>query len=168
MTDLNPTSFLTVKRTIVQEERYRSEIERLRDQNSKLRARIGSISAESSPEPSISHTGSWMDEGNDITPASTVPWNPMTGHFPMQDNCMLFGPNGFSDPSFVEGKLSPSSSPRSDCDSTSQHDEVDISNMKSEDCSSLSHKPSFNLSTTALELNSYSSFGMNEFSQHTP
>lgn len=158
----------TVKRTIVQEERYRSEIERLRDQNSKLRARIGSISAESSPEPSISHTGSWMDEGNDITPASSVPWNPMTGHFLMQDNCMLFGPNGFSDPSFVGEKPSPSSSPRSDCDSTSQHDEVDISNMKSEDCSSLSHKPSFNLSTTALELNSYSSFGMNEFSQHTP
>ncbi|KAH8553956.1 hypothetical protein BGW37DRAFT_482907 [Umbelopsis sp. PMI_123] len=161
-----------VKRTIIQEERYRTEIERLREQNSKLRARIGSISSESSPEPSISHTGSWMDESNDMPRQSTVPWNPITGHFNMQDNCLLFNAtNGFHEANFTTPatKLSPSS-PGSDDDCNSQSDEVDISNLKSEDTRSLSHKSSFNLSPSALDLNPYGNpFGMNEFNhQHTP
>lgn len=159
-----------MKRTIVQEERYRTEIERLRDQNKQLRARLGAMSAESSPEPSISHAGSWMDETNDLPGTSTVPWNPMTGHFPMQDNCLLFNASGFPDASFASGgKLSPSPSPGSDDDSNSQHDEVDISNLKSEDTSSLSHKSGFNLSTSALELTPYGHpFAMNDYGQHTP
>ncbi|GAB5593272.1 hypothetical protein Unana1_08172 [Umbelopsis nana] len=159
-----------VKRTIVQEERYRTEIERLRDQNKQLRARLGSMSAESSPEPSISHAGSWMDETNDLPGTSTVPWNPMTGHFPMQDSCLLFNASGFPDASFESGgKLSPSPSPGSDDDSNSQHDEVDISNLKSEDTSSLSHKSGFNLSTSTLELTPYGHpFAMNDYGQHTP
>ncbi|KAG2180447.1 hypothetical protein INT44_003451 [Umbelopsis vinacea] len=153
-----------VKRTIHQEERYRSEIERLREQNNKLKARIGSISSESSPEPSMS----WMDEANEMPRQSTVPWNPLTGHYNMPDSCLMFGANGFSEPNFsATTKMSPSSH-GSDDDCNSQSDEVDISHLKSEDSHSLSHKSSFSLSTSALDLNSYGPFGINEFNQPSP
>ncbi|CAM0138965.1 hypothetical protein VKS41_008524 [Umbelopsis sp. WA50703] len=153
-----------VKRTIIQEEKYRTEIERLREQNGKLRARLGSASQPASPEPSISHAGSWMDEANDIP--RTMPWA-TTNPFSMQDNYMLFGANAFPDASLT--KLSPSS-PGSEDDCNSQQDDLDIGNLKTEDTGSLSRKSSFNLSSTALDLNHpYGNpFAMNEFGQHTP
>jgi hypothetical protein len=105
-----------------------------------------------------------MDEANDIP--RTMPWA-TTNPFSMQDNYMLFGANAFPDASLT--KLSPSS-PGSEDDCNSQQDDLDIGNLKTEDTGSLSRKSSFNLSSTALDLNHpYGNpFAMNEFGQHTP
>lgn len=105
-----------------------------------------------------------MDEASDIP--RTTPWA-TTIPFPMQDSYnMFFGNSTFPDATLT--KLSPSS-PGSEDDLNSQQDELDIGNLKTEDSGSLSRKSSFNLSSTALDLNPYGNpFAMSEYGQHTP